>query len=537
MRWLWLTLLMVTMPLTGCIGGQGDELEATEGPTADPVFDILELVDGTVHMDVEMPVVFVGFPDATEDALAERLGEETVHHYTGDLNQPIPPEPDEGLEGNAPLAGSNYEMPIVPTAQFQVQPASDDLEASLGAFLGQASIIGDAYSLESFLADALVEDGVDVDPNRPLLVVMNSDAFENPPETWRYQFPNGYLEPVTVFGEREPILVMDTAKMGLDEEGDVQAIEDAVRGAMHYRLLQGSVYPMPTAECHALTLVTAYRPTSLAENHPGFDGIDELFNPDQIEGAFQNLTSDTVHVDVKVLELPMDDPALDALSRGEFSTFEAQRAWISMNWQEYWVEHEGCDAYVSFLIHTDMASAPNAVIGIGTYDEDKGYRIALSWVNDALRLAFDPESPAVDDESLDRFNWVDYLHTHEAGHIFGMRHPHDITTSEGVDSQGTYEDVWSSMSYSTDGRVIDFGAVDRANFERNKAAFLVDAALEAGHGEDPAFEEALEHMAAYEWAQASQALLTLVEGLQSPQEWTPTSGFMATTHDHANHAQ
>lgn len=528
---------MITMPLTGCIGGVDEDLEAAQEGDVGPVGEILALVDGNLHMDVDMPVVVIGFSPEAENALADRLDEETVEHYTGDLNQPVPPDPDGGLEGNMPLAGSNYPMPIVPTAQFDVQPASDELEAGLDAYLGQASIIGDARGVEAFLADALVEDGVDVDPNRPLLVVMNSDTFEHPPDAWRYDFPNGYLEPAPVFGEREPLLVVDTATMGLDAEdaGDLDAIEDRVRGAMHYRLLQGSVYPMPTADCHALTLVTAYRPTSLAENHPDFQGIDELFHPEQIEGAFNNLTSDPVHVDVKTLELPADDPALDALSRGEFATFEAQRAWISMNWDDYWVEHEGCEAYVSFLIHTDMASAPNAVIGIGTYDEDKGYRVALSWINDALRLAFDPDSPAAEDESLDRFNWVDYLHTHEAGHIFAMRHPHDITTDDGVGSSTMYEDVWSTMSYSTDGRVIDFGAVDHANFERNKAAFLLNLAFEAGHAEDPLFEEALEHMTAYEWAQASKALSTLAGGPSSPEPWMPTEGFLATTHDHATH--
>ncbi len=512
MRWM-LALILVTAPLAGCLGGADDPLEEAGGPDDARVIEFPEVREGTVHMDVDMPVVLVGFPDDAVEGLAERLDEETVHHVTGDLNQPIPPDPEGGVEGNTPLAGSSYEMPIAPTAVFDVHAASDALEEDLAAHIGQASHVGDAASVEAFLVDALAEDGVDVDENRPLMVVLNSDAFDGAPDQWRYAFPHGYLDPVTVFGEREPILVMDTSHLGLDpgEDGDLDEIDQLVRDAMHFRLLQGSVYPVPTADCHALTLVTAYRPTSQAQFNPDMMSAEELFHPEEIEAGFNNLTSDPVHVDVKMLELPLDDPALDAISRGEFGTFEAQRAWISMNWEDYWVEHEGCEAYVSFLVHTDAASTPAPVIGIGTYDEDQGYRVALSWVNDLLRFAYDPNSPAHEDPSMDRFNWVDYLHAHEAGHIFSMRHPHDISTTDGSGSSNMYEDVWSAMSYSTDGRVIDFGAVDHANFERNKAAFLVQLAHEEGLEETFEFEHALEHLSNYEWTDASAELSSLIQ--------------------------
>lgn len=516
MRWK-LVLIVPALLLAGCIGGEeSQELEEAQVDNASemPDVELPELKENEVHVNVTVPVVLVGYSDEQASALEGELENEDVHHQTSDFPQIIRPDPSTATEQPS---FDTFDLGVQPTADYDVRTLDNETEADLDQRLATwtaGGSVGPGHALEAYLAEQL-----DPDPNAPSLVLVNSDGLEHGPDAWRYQMKNGYLEPVDSFGELEPLHVIDVAHNPDAAPDDAAATEGVVHEVTHYRLLQGTVYPPSTAECHALTVVTAYRPTALANYDPGMQNPEELFDPAMIEGAYENLTSninETVHVDAKVLELPVDDPVLDALSRGEFATFEAQRAWITQNWDEYWVEHEGCEAYVSFVVHTDAASTMTAVNGIGLYDESTGYRVGLSWINELQRYLTDNDSPLSSasplgqGESVEEYNYLNYLHAHEAGHTFSMRHPHDISGSGGGGSSTAHEDVWSTMSYSNDGRAADFGAIDQANFARNKVGALVLEAQEQGASEED-LTPALEHIAAYEWAQAAEDLRELID--------------------------
>jgi len=522
MRWRFAVVAVLALA-AGCLGtgDEGEAVEEAQAPNATPELEPAALQEGQAHVNVTVPVITVGFTDAQAAQLEEDLADETVNHTTSTFPQVLPPDPDADPEDRL---GGTFDLGIVPTAHYEVHTLPDDVRAELDEQLDLWTSTGTAapgHALEALLADELDGTALALDPNAPSLVLVNSDGLDHRVDEWRYQLPNGYYEPTDSFGEREPVHIMDVSHQGLDAN-DTDGIQEAVHDVTHYRLLQGTVYPPSTAECHALTLVTAYRPTSLANYDPSMQNPEELFNPKRVEAAYQNLTSLVdvpVHVDAKVLELPVDDPALDALSRGEFATFEAQRAWITENWDDYWVEHEGCEAYVSFLVHTDAASTPTPVLGIGLYNHDVDRRIGLSWINEPMRYLMDgdspltPASPLRQGESIDEYNYLDYLHTHEAGHTFSMRHPHDISTPDGGGSNSAHEEVWSAMSYANSGRVIDFSAIDQANFARNMVGNLLREAVNAGATEAD-LEPALEHIAAYEWSQADDELQHVLDDVQ-----------------------
>ncbi|MBW3582154.1 MAG: hypothetical protein KY455_03550 [Euryarchaeota archaeon] len=496
-----LIAILLAVSLSGCVDPKDDLPEPEVTETEVPVLPLWN--DGVLEIDVPVPVILVGFSDDVAAALETALADgERVVQYTSTLNQPLPPDPDAAPADRVPLAGQTLPMPIVPTARYTVHQTGPDIEGRLADNVSRWTTDDrvEGRLLESWLADALNGTTLTLDPATPSLVFVHPALLDDDAPL-RYTFPHGHLEPVVSFGEREAMHVRVVRDVG----------DTLVRELTHYRVLQGSVYPMPVAECHAITLITAHRPTSVAEHTPGLKSTDELFHPDELAGAFTNITGKTVHVDVKRLELPVDDPVLDLIARGEFGTMEAQRAWFSVNWQDYWVAHEGCDAYLSFVIHGDVASVGSGIIGIGTYD-GKGYRIAMSWVNEAYRLVFDPASPAnlVSDGSGE-YNWVDFLHAHEAGHILGMHHPFHIIR-DGVESDQRFQDVWSAMSYSTDGRVIDFGTVDQANFQRNAAAYLVAAAARVGLEGSEAWNDTFARLAVHDWNGASALLWPAVAG-------------------------
>lgn len=507
----------------GCLGLLDEDEPASPSATpngTDPAPELAppQVGEGTVRMDVRIPVLLIGFPEGTAERLDERLDPLDVHQASGqdagldDLREE--PDPDRlryGVRSADPLA---------PTARYDVQAASEALTSRLEDRLANLEDPGNARAVERFLADTLADHGVDVDPNRPLLVFLDSGGIENAPEAWSYEFPLGAREDVSVFGEREPILVVDTGHLGVEprSEDGLEQLATLARNATRFRLLQGNLYELPTAPCHALTLVTAYRPTLLG---PAGDGSpEELYEAARVERAFDNLTSETVHVDVVTARLPADDPALDALSRGERTTEEALKAWLVENWRDYWVPHEGCEPYLSVLVHSEDSTPcarpyPSSTdppglhphgcarTGFAHYTQD-GSRLALSWINEATVPG--------DDEPGDLADVVDYLHAHEAGHLFGLHHPHGIYEASGsLARDATFTSIWSTMSYATGDLLVDFGTVDRANLERNTAARTLVAAHDQGQADTEAYQRALDHLARYEWTQARQELAPLVD--------------------------
>jgi hypothetical protein len=513
MRFLAISLLAMLL-VAGCLGTTPVD-PASDGPTTDLAAP--EWKNGALELDVPVPVLLIGFTPEAGSALREALADgERVEQATSTLNQQIPPDPATLPDSAMPLSGRTIPMPIVPTARYDVRAVPTTLEEDLRAELPSWADAGvhEAGRLEAFLARGLAGTDLEPDANAPTLVLMDGHAFGDP--TWRYTFPHGYLEPVSAFGELEPIHIIDLAGFGLDAshvESVKAEIAELVRTVTQYRFLQGSVYPLPIAECHAITLIMAWRPTALGEHLPMLESSLELYDPDELARGFMNLTGTTTYVDSKVLMLPVDDPVLDLIARGEFGTLEAQRAWFAENWEDYWVAHDGCEAYLSFVIHGDAASAPSGIIGIGTYDPGRGYRISVSWVNEALRLLFDPASPVNQfGQESGRYNWINFLLAHETGHILGMHHPFHLLRADGsVGQNNAFQDVWSAMSYSTDGRVIDFGVIDQANFQRNRFGFLVHMAHELGLETDPAYTEALALAAEFRWNDASAVLWPVVE--------------------------
>lgn len=544
----WLALVLVAAGLSGCLGGFQDPLEE-QSTTETGAGEVLALLDGGVpEIQVPVDVVLVGFEAGVADELASRLEPERVDHRAMSFLRVFPPDPENP---QPPLSSTGVGAPTVPVAQFRVHQAPAALEAAFFDAVAEARVPGadgaiyDANAVEAFLAGTLPDHGLEVDPNRPALVLVHGNDVLPEDHAYRYTYPSGYLEPVRVFGERKPLLVADlsarpdpyvTSDPGplggillpneppddydrpIPASGDeaVEAAANAVVEATHFRLLQGSIYPVTTRPCHALTLVLGIRATGVTHALPTHAQALELVDVEGLEASFENLTGrDNVFVDLDVRMLPQDDPVLDAASRGGLGGNDAVRWWIDENWETYWVPHEGCEPYVSFLVFGDAVDPIS--FGVGGYDTERSHRISFSVVDGRNLLTETYRGPAEETvhqrpDSRDGYDWVNLFYAHEAGHTVGQRHPHDISTMEGSATDRSFSSVWSVMSYQTGDRVVDFGAVDRANYQRNRAGWLVQAAVEADLDGTGEFERALAHLEDYRWLEAGRVLDELLAG-------------------------
>lgn len=530
--------LLLTVPiLAGCIAGL-DPSGADPAGADDALRDVLTLHDdGSYALDVPVDVVLVGFDDGVAQDLSARLSPEPVEHASLTFYRTFPPDPEDP---RMPLSAGTDVLPARPTADYRVHDAPDALFDDLVAYLeSEATVedgIYDANLAEAWLAEQIDARVVPVDEDRPIIVLLHGrDALGDGPgdHAWRYSYANGHLQPVRVFGERQPLVAMDLsaepdpwvaarqAPKAYDEpvppSGDatLEALQRAVVDITHFRVLQGAIYPITTRPCHAVTLVLGIRAGATTEHLPGYARAEEMLDVDGLEAGWENVTGqDNVHVDVKVLMLPHEDPVLDAVSRGSLATLDVFRWWLDTNWEDYWVEHEGCEPYVSFLVYGDAVDPIS--FGIAMYDVERSHRISFSAAEDLSRLRQMYAGPAEDlvntrDGSRDAWDFMNLLYSHETGHLLGQRHPQDITTTDGGRGTWSLNSVWTAMSYQTYDRTVDFGAVDRANYLRNRAGFLLQEAVEQGLDDDPAFEEALGHLKAYEWMAANQALDGLLE--------------------------
>jgi hypothetical protein len=473
-------------------------------------------------IDVPVPVIAIGFPVADVAGLSAKLRTHRVDHTAGDLNQPIPPDPDEieerGPTALLPLFGESYPHPVLPNARFQVSAASAAMENEFRTMLSAARLDGnrfDAIAIEDWLANALPRYGFPLNKNAPSIVVLHLDAFGVSNHGWKHQGRTGWLEPVRVFGERYPLLVLDPSAVPDPYAGTgnfrdtlpasaTELIADFVIEAVEYRVLQASIYPVAQAPCHAVTGIMGIRPGSIAEATPLLRSVEEALHPEWIKGAFDHLTGTNVFFDLKILHLPVDDPVLDAIARGEFPAFEVMRGYLTLMWDQYHVDRPGCEGYLSVVFAGDVATVPGGgIIGIGTYDDrPTGRRISMSWVAEIFRLTFDPESPVctLACEQKEYLNWWDYLFIHETGHILGQRHTHDKSSNTGYGtSNNAFSSVWSTMSYQQDGRVADFGAIDHANWLRNRAGFALLHAARGGREGSPAWNQAMDAARLLNW--------------------------------------
>lgn len=495
-------------------------------------------VDGRLEVSVPTPVVLLGFPAADALKLGAALTPHVVDHSSMDLAQLLMPDLEEvqedGPVNSAPIVGGDQVvLPILPQAVYAVQAAPSAMEAEFGQALESARLDGEGYdanTIEDWLAAALPRFGFPLNPNAPSIVVVHLGRWgATGNHWWRIQGVTGLLDQVRVFGERHPLLVLDASAQAdpwnaTDEDfaspvetSATETIAGFVREATEYRLLQGSIYPVAQAPCHAVTGIVGIRPTSLSESGLFMRPVEQALVQERVKQAFDHLTGTDVFFDLKVLELPLDDPQLDAITRGEFPLMEVLRGYLTVMWEQYHVDHPGCEEYLSVVVQNDAASVPGGgILGIGTYDDSPGKRISMSWVHEAFRLLWDPESPIADAplgcqacDGKEYLNWWEYLLSHETGHLFGQRHPHDITSSSSDSgSSDAFSSIWSSMSYQQDGRMIDFGAVDHNNWMRNRAAFALGAAADAGRVGTPEWERAMAAAGSLDWHGTWLALQT-----------------------------
>ncbi len=521
--------LTTLLGLSACGGGRPDALDAAARQDAvpEPVNRAIWESDRLL-VEVPVPVITFGLPQASVDQLKRLLQPHQIDHDNGDLNQTLPPDLEEAQEDGptalVPLLGDAFAHPVLPTAQFEVQAAPADLQAAFVAALQAAQLDEqrfDAIAMDDWLAQNLPAFGFPLNPNAPSLVLMHLEAFGIRDHGWHFQGRTGSLEPVRVFGERYPLLTLDSSAVVDPYAGSgdfreplasdaVTLMADFVVEAVEYRLLQASIYPIAQAPCHAVTGIVGIRPAGLAEATPLLRSVEEALHADWIKGAFDNLTGTDVFFDMKILSLPVDDPALDVIARGEFPAMPVMRAWLTTNWETYHVDHPGCEEYLSVVFAGDVATVPGGgVLGIGTYDDNPNKRVSMSWVHEAFRLLGDPDSPLcqLDCEGKDYLNWWDYLMTHETGHILGQRHTHDKSSDTGYGtSNDAFSSVWSSMSYQQDGRVVDFGAIDHANWIRNRAGFSLLLAAQNGRMDTPAWEAAMQAAGRNDWVAVWRAL-------------------------------
>lgn len=487
--------------------------------------------DGRLAIDVPVPVVTFGFPAEDTARLQAALQPLVIDHATGDLSQ-LPPDVEDASSADpfavAPTFGETIVLPIKPTARYQVTAAPASAQQGLKAALAAAKREDGSYEavkVEDFLASVLP-----LDPQAPTIVVLHLKALGvKGAHTWHLQGQTGFLGGVRMFGERHPLVVLDpSAEADIRTAGTTtdplaenvyhnpvatsatDVIAEFVRDATHYRVLQGSIYPVAQAKCHAVTALIGVRDqTSVSEMQ--LRQVRDSFDAARVKAGWDHLVGDSekVFFDYTFLSLPVDDPALDALARGEFPAFEALRTYLALMFEQYHVEHAGCEEYLTVVFAGDVATVPGGgVLGIGTYDDTPGQRIAMGWVHEVFRYAFDPESPACISGCTDKdfLNFYEYIVSHETGHILGQRHPHDISRAD-VDaadalvgqSNNGFSSVWSSMSYHQEGRVIDFGAIDANNWARNRAAFALSLASAAGREGSPEWAAALAAAQRLDW--------------------------------------
>jgi hypothetical protein len=513
----WALASLALLLAAGCLSSTPDPGPEPDPPAPQPVAE--RLGDGRFAVDVDTPVVLIGWPDEAAEELRAGLDAERVEHAS--ITYPlvdVPPDSDDPDLSPLLTGDPSTPAPVVPTAAYRVvrDPRLDaQFAANLTAVEGR---VLDGTAAEAWLAENLPRFGVAMDANRTVLVL---PAIEGG-HSWRYHGNLGWLQPVRTFGERHPMIAIDLTadadpyvsggadyRQPLTPDRLAKPALKAIADVTHHRLLQGPIYPQTVLPCHAVTLILAVRATALTDVLPGFTDAEAAVAADRMASHFQNLTRMPVHVDLKVLRLPVDDPVLDALSR-ERVELSAIRLWLEQNWEAYWVEHAGCEPYVSFALYGDLTDAEALFAGIAMHDVGDGHRISYSIVGELTRL--NAEGPhAVPQPGRDRNEWFNRLYSHETGHLFGQRHPHDITKVSGGGGNNAFSSVWSTMSYQVRGVVDDFGHADQANFARNRAGYVLQEAVAQGLDGTPEFQAAMEHLAHMRWQAAADAVQPLLK--------------------------
>lgn len=520
--------------------------------------------DGRVALDIPVQVVLVGFPSSMPPALASRLAPQTFDHEYNSAPWSLDPEHPRPLP-----AWSQPPLPFLPTARYSVgalSPAGSAAVESATVAAAENPWQSDGNAVEEAIRSELVREGFVLRADLPMLVVVHRGEANMGHAGYVYRAESGWVENARFFGGLHPFLVLDVSAAPDPDatygsqgrayerplapvgEATLAALDLAIEDATRVRLLPDLSYSTPARTCQAVTVLLAVRATSGEGLLPMMGDPDETVDPARLRDTFAELTGGQVFVDLVRIDLPVDDPALDAIARAVSGTtmtwhvpgvssgtsnvqnavFELARTWIEVNWDRYHVPHEGCEPFLSVAIWGDVADSPYEY-GFALHGEQSGHRFSFSSVGWMNRLAADPGPTPVTwrDPSRGFYDPVDAIVAHETGHLLGLHHTHH-------DPADAWSDVWafgktlSIMGYPWQEKTVQFGAIDRANFARNQASFALDAVRRAGDLATPEAQEALGLLEAWRWNEATLALRPILrdppapppEPLQLLGEWT-----------------
>lgn len=489
------------------------------------------VVGGNLEVEVPVPVVLLGYPPGFNDSLVPLLDDQPIVH--AQMSFPGS-HPVNGRPPGFPIPFRLRPIPVYNVTQLPDATAADffaDLEA-------QGNLTGGVYDAavaEDLLLDVLTAANLAPRASAPTLVLLHAGARLPTPHAYRQTYVGGPLEPVRMFGENEPIVAFDTSARSIPLAGgrpyDVPLdpaaagtpaiVATLVRDATEYRLLHSPVYPVSTKPCHAVTVVGVTRLGSVTLA-PAWSRLDVA----NLTAAFEELVNGTVHVDLKLVKTPADDPVLYALASGdvfvrtpgqwqgdvprsvEVNARENVRWWISERWQDYWVPHAGCEAYVSVLIDGTTYEGTG---GVALMDVTADRRISLSEVRGGGPCVSVPkvgqqESPLECPTEVPTDTAIMRLVAHETGHLLGLNHPQSIYTTAGtLQEYRSFSSGHTAMSYQSRGLVYDFGAIDPNNWARNRVETAFEEA--GGAGADPtALADALDAMERQDWQEAYEIL-------------------------------
>lgn len=535
-----LAVIVASPVLAGCIGTDSPlEQQTTDTDPQDLVDRLLRLrEDRGFEVDTPVQVVLVGFDPGMGTALEQALEPEEVLHAALSYTRDFPPGSGQAVDPE------DLVVPVTPEANHTVQQVDEAFAQAFFSHVADHTVEGaedvyDANAAEDELARMLPAAGIELDTDTPTFVILHAQDRLDGQHAWRFSYPNGHLEPVRAFGERTPMLVYDVSaeedpyvvgpqgdadvadyNLQVDPSGDqaVAALEELVIDATHYRLAKGSIYPVSTDPCHKVTFVLAVHRSAISDLAPGAPGPEAWVDVPAQEAAFENATGDEVTVELKTIVLPQDDPVLDATTRRAAGTagsnvfLDTMRWYLDQNWETYVDVAEGCENYLSLLLFADATSElGRGFSGIGMYDVNTDRRITFSVVTDVYRLENAYDGPGDDQLGYEDDREPDYvnrLFSHETGHILGLHHPQHLSRADGEPSpvNHAFESVWSSMSYQVSDRTIDFGEIDTAQFQRNRAGYIVQQAQLLDLEDTAAYQDALEAAAQHDWVGVQMAL-------------------------------
>ncbi|HET6397980.1 MAG TPA: hypothetical protein VFH47_00320 [Candidatus Thermoplasmatota archaeon] len=476
--------------------------------------------DGSLQVDVPLDVVLVGFPAGTAAALQSEL--DAWEHQSDNLLS-HPQFPADGT-----IATRAYTYQAQPLVQRVVPRVLEVDAAQAQAFHATVPVVDglrDARATERLALELARDAGAIASPDLPPLVILHQgrDA-----AGYRMTYENGWLDGVRFFGGSEPVIVADVSapmdrwvgdRQAYDlpvATDDLESLAFLVEDAAHYRAVHGGLYPPPLAPCHAVTVLYAVRASGTTGLWSPITAAQAL-DAARIRARFEELTGDVVHVDVVTKTLPVDDPALDAMlrnvgvamllpvSQGVADPVELVRGWVERNWESYHVPHDGCEEYVSLVVFGDYLDDTD--FGIAMHAADRSRRFSFSMASEWAR-AYAEAGPVGGivygsrPAHMGQYDLVTFLVTHETGHLFGLAHPHNHIDADNRRIVWSFSPGLTPMSYQTFDRTTDFGAIDRANWARNRVGFLFAALHEAGARDHPAAKAALEAVDRHAWRDA-----------------------------------